>query len=103
MQKSYLRPITFFIKGKKRVVLAKKVFNPYLSFGLMFRKNSHPLLFDLKKEKNFAISSLFCKPFIAIWLDEKMHAKRTVRVTNWKLSIPGRGKYLLEIPITPKK
>lgn len=98
-----LKEITYFIKGKKKKISAQIIKYPYISSGLMFKKSSPPLLFPLKKEKKFTISSLFCKSFIAIWLDDKMNATKVVRVKNWTSIITGHGKYLLEIPITPKK
>lgn len=64
----------------------------------MFKKNSPPLLFVFEKEKNFLIHSLFCRPFRAVWIDEDKRATKIVDVKNWKLSISGKGKYLLEIP-----
>ena len=72
----------------------------------MFKIKSPPLLFRLSREKNFTITSLFCKPFTAIWLDEKMNATRILKVKSWNMSFSGFGKYLLEIPsnpITPNK
>lgn len=83
--------------GKKKVVQVKKVsvFSP----GLLFRKSSPPLLFSLKKQKDFSIFSIFCKPFRAIWLDDKMRATKVVDVKKWKFNIRGNGKYLLEIPL----
>ena len=98
-----LKEITYYVNGKKKKIHAQIIKHPYISSGLMFRKNSPPLLFPLKKEKSFTISSLFCKPFIAIWLDGKMNATKIVRVKNWTSIITGHGKYLLEIPITPEK
>ena len=94
--------VYYFINGKKKKINAK-ICNPYFSLGLMFRKNSPPLLFSLKKEKKFAIASIFCKPFIAIWLDGKMRATKVLEIKNWKMSFTGYGKHLLEVPITPTK
>jgi len=67
--------------------------------GLMFKSQSPPLLFIFNKEKTLSIHSFFCKPFIAIWLDKNKKATKVEKVTNWRLNISGRGKYLLEIPI----
>ena len=91
-----LEEIIYFVKGKRHKVLVKKV--SIRSTGLMFRKNSPPLLFSLSKNKKFSIITLFCKPFRAIWLDENMKATQVIDVKNWKWRIPGYGKYLLEIP-----
>ena len=92
-----LEKISYFVKGKKKVIEVKKV-TP-LSTGLMFRRSSPPLLFVLNKEQNFSIISFFCKPFRAIWLDKNMKSTQVVDVKKWIWRIPGRGKYLLEIPL----
>mgnify|MGYP001401109806 CR=1 FL=1 len=94
-----LEEITYFLDGKKIKIKAKVVnsFNGKFK-GLMFRKNSPPLLFIFKKEKKLSIHSLFCRPFRAIWLDKNMKATKIVDDKGWKLNLSGRGKYLLEIP-----
>ena len=93
-----LRTVAYFVNGKKKKIRVK-VCNPYLSLGLMFKRNSPPILFDLKKSKNFTISSIFCRPFVAIWLDEEMQATRILKIRSWNMSFSGFGKYLLEIPL----
>ncbi|MDH3352999.1 MAG: hypothetical protein OEL87_00950 [Nanoarchaeota archaeon] len=94
-----LKKITYFVDGKKKTANAKILKNPLeKAVGLMFQKNSPPLLFVSKKFQWNPITSLFCKPFKAIWLDEKMKATKVVDVKNWKLNISGHGKFLLEIP-----
>ncbi len=94
-----LRDFTYFINGEKKIIKVK-ICNTILSkfFGLMFKKNSPPLLFVFNKNKKLSIHSLFCKPFKAIWLDEKKHATKIEHIKNWRLNISGKGKYLLEIP-----
>ncbi len=89
-----LEDFNYFVDGKKKKAKVKKV--SILSPGLLFRKNSPPLLFTLRREKNFSIFSTFCKPFQAIWLDENCRAIKILDVKSWKMRIPGRGKYLLE-------
>jgi len=98
-----LKQITYYIKNKPHKIKAK-LCNTILSktTGLMFRNQSPPLLFVFNKTKTLAIHSLFCKPFKAIWLNEKMHAIKVTDVKNWKLNISGKGKYLLEIPASAK-
>ncbi len=96
-----LKEITYFINGKKKKIKVKKV-NPFSS-GLLFRKKSPPLLFTLPKEIRFPITSIFCKPFKAIWLDKNMKATQIIDVKTWKWKIPGKGKYLLEIPSVTTK
>lgn len=96
-----LKQITYFVDGKKKTIKVKKVH--ILSFGLMFRKNSPPLLFKIPKTMDAAITSIFCKPFKAIWLDDKMHATKVLEVKKWKFRIVGKGRYLLEIPLSSAK
>jgi len=94
-----LKEVTYFIDKNKKKVKSKicDTFSKKFS-GLMFRKNSLPLLLVFNKTKTLSIHSLFCKPFTAIWLDEKMHATKITEVKNWKFNISGKGKFLLEIP-----
>jgi uncharacterized membrane protein (UPF0127 family) len=94
-----LRKIIYFIDGKKKIIQVnecKSIFSKI--FGLMFKENSPPLLFIFDRIKFLSIHSFFCKPFKAVWLDDKMHSTKVVDVKNWKINISGRGKYLLEIP-----
>ena len=53
----------------KKISLKVKLCNTFFSqiSGLMFKKNSLPLLFIFKKPKKISIHSFFCKKFIAIW------------------------------------
>ena len=94
-----LKQVTYYINGKKQTIKVK-LCNTILSkaTGLIFRRQSPPLLFIFNKNKILTIHSLFCKPFKAIWLDDKMCATKITDVKNWKLSISGKGKFLLEIP-----
>lgn len=94
-----LQKFTYIINKKKKTIQSKPV--SIFSTGLMFRKNSPPLLFTLKKQKRFTIFSHFCKPFKAIWLNEKKQAVKIANIKNWKF-ISGKGKYLLEIPLNKK-
>tara|TARA_Y100000310_G_scaffold263057_1_gene272959 strand:- start:617 stop:922 length:306 start_codon:yes stop_codon:yes gene_type:complete len=92
-----LTPFTYKINKSKKTIKVKKV--PICSTGLMFKRKSPPLLFELKKQKNLTIFSLFCRPFKAIWLNKEKRATKIVDVKKWKLAIRGNGKYLLEIPL----
>lgn len=91
-----LERIDYFVNGKKKSIFVKKV--SISSPGLMFRRKSPPLFFSLSRERIFSIFSFFCRPFKAIWLDNKMRATKIVNVRKWRFRISGRGKYLLEIP-----
>jgi uncharacterized membrane protein (UPF0127 family) len=98
-----LKQITYYTNKKPNKIKAKPLKTIIQkATGLMFKKNSPPLLFIFNKNKTLAIHSLFCKPFKAIWLDENMHATKITNVKNWKLNISGKGKYLLEIPSSAK-
>lgn len=92
--------ITYYL-NKERMEIEVKICDTFFSklIGLMFRKNSLPLLFIFNKEKNLSIHSLFCKPFTAIWLDKNMKATKLQEVKKLKFNISGYGKYLLEIPL----
>jgi len=97
------KEISYFIDGKKKKIEVQLCDTPLKKFtGLMFKKNSPPLLFIFNRNKNLSIHSLFCWPFRAIWLDDKMRATKITDVKNWKMNISGRGKYLLEIPMVAK-
>jgi uncharacterized membrane protein (UPF0127 family) len=69
----------------------------------MFRKDSPPLLFTFNKEKKLSIHSFFCKPFTAIWLDDKKRITKSIKIKNWRPNFYGTGKYLLEIPLPTRK
>lgn len=95
-----LENFTYYQKNKKKTIKVEVCNTIWKKFsGLMFRKNSNPLLFPFKKEQNLSIHSFFCKPFKAIWLDEKKIIIKEKDIFNWKPFISGRGKYLLEIPV----
>ena len=96
-----MKTIEYSIDGKKDKIEAELCDNIFKKFsGLMFRKNSPPLLFVFNKSKNLSIHSFFCKPFRAVWLNEKMEATKIVDVKDWKIDISGKGKFLLEVPIS---
>ncbi len=67
--------------------------------GLMFKKNSKPLLFIFSKSSKEAIHSFFCVPFIAIWFNKKNIVDIKV-VRNRKFFIRPQKNFdkLLEIP-----
>ncbi|MBU2576252.1 MAG: DUF192 domain-containing protein [Nanoarchaeota archaeon] len=99
-----IKKITYLVKGKEKKIEVKICDTLLKKFqGLMFRKNSPPLLFVFNKEKKLSIHSIFCKPFTAIWLDNKMHATQVLEINDWRTNIVGKGRYLLEIPRTTTK
>lgn len=97
------KKIKYSINGKKHEIEAMICDTPWSKFiGLMFKKNSPALLFVFDKNKKLTIHSFFCKPFRAVWLDDKMNSTKTIDVKKWLPSISGKGKYLLEIPLSLK-
>ena len=95
------KKIKYFIDEKEHEIKAKICNTPSSKFsGLMFKRNSPPLLFVFDKRKKLSIHSFFCKPFKAIWLDDRMNSTEVIDVRTWKLNISGTGKYLLEIPLS---
>ena len=84
--------------GELKKINVKKVssFSP----GLMFRKKSPNLLFDLGSEKHVLMHSLFCKPFRIILLDKNKKQRRSFDVFRPKLRIPCYGRYLIEVPLS---
>ena len=71
--------------------------------GLMFKKNSLPLLFVFKNSRKSAIHSFFCEKFVAIWFD-KDRIVDVKLVHPWKISVKPNKKFdrLLEIPMSNK-
>ena len=104
-----LSSIAYFVDGKKRTVRAKVLKNPLeKALGLMFQKNSPPLFFTSNTLNYNPITSIFCKPFKAIWLDENMRATKIIEVKkpDWiSVEIQDMGKYwsVLAIPEKGRK
>ncbi len=92
----------FFLDGKKIKLEVKVCRSIWSKFsGLMFRRESPPLLFVFNREKKLEIHSLFCKPFIAVWIDENLRATKIEKIAKFG-NFSGRGKYLLEILASDK-
>ena len=90
----------FKYKGKEINLDVKECKNIFSQTrGLMFKKNSKPLLFIFKTAKKRAIHSFFCKPFFAIWFENNKIVDVKI-VRNWKFSIKPAERFdkLLEIP-----
>jgi uncharacterized membrane protein (UPF0127 family) len=99
-----LNTFTYYKNGKKKIIEVEVCDTIWKKFlGLMFRKNSPALLFLFDKNQSITIHSFFCKPFKAIWLDDKKRVVKTIDVRNWKPYFSCHGKYLLEIPISDGK
>jgi len=99
-----IREVVYFVDGKRKIIKARVCKSFWSKFsGLMFRRRPMPLLFVFRREMNLSIHSLFCRPFKAIWLDDKMRSTRVVEVKGWKFNISGRGRYLLEVPVVDNR
>jgi len=68
--------------------------------GLMFRKNSMPLLFVFNHPTHQSIHSFFCKPFRAIWLNKGEIIDEKI-VQPFSFSVKPRELFteLVEIPL----
>lgn len=92
---------SFIFRGKRCNIKVKECRNFFSKGkGLMFSKNSEPLLFIFNKKTHQSIHSFFCRAFIAIWFNrDKIIEVRNIN--RWRFSIRPREKYdkLLEIPI----
>lgn len=99
-----LKTFTYYNQGRKTKISVEVCDTFWKKLkGLMFRKNSPPLLFLFNREQNLVIHSFFCKPFRAIWLDENKRVTKIIDVKKQKPHFSGFGKYLLEIPFSEGK
>ena len=69
--------------------------------GLMFKgKNTNALLFEFSSPTSAEIHSLFCKPFLAIWLDEKNNIIEVKMINKIGVYKPKKQfSKLLEVPL----
>ena len=68
--------------------------------GLMFRKNSRPLLFVFNKRTRQSIHSFFCKPFLAVWLlNGKIIDEKIVKPFSFSIKPKKPFTHLVEIPL----
>jgi uncharacterized membrane protein (UPF0127 family) len=71
--------------------------------GLMFRKNSKPLVFKFNKSTRQSIHSFFCKPFLAIWLNNgKVVDKKIVKPFRAFIKPKKRFDMLVEVLLENK-
>lgn len=95
-----IEEFTYFEKGSEKKIKTEVCDSVWKKFsGLMFKKKSLPLLFPFKKNKKIKIHSLFCIPFKAIWIDDKLRVTKKIDIKKIGLNFSGEGKYLLEIPL----
>jgi len=91
------------INGKEIVIENIKKVSAVGKFtGLMFRKNSQALLFKFSEGRK-AIHSLFCHPFVAVWILEGKVVEYKI-IDSWKFSIKPEKDFdtLLEVPLNDK-
>ena len=95
-----LENFTFKHKNKTHTLKIKPCKNLLQkATGLMFRKNSPPLLFIYNKPTREPIHSFFCKPFIAIWFNKnKIIDVKLVNPFNPLIKPKQEFDKLLEIP-----
>jgi len=89
-------------KGKKIILDRVGRCDNFLSqtFGLMFRKDYRPLLFNFKKPVSISIHSFFVRTkFLAVWLLNGVIVD-VKPVRPWTFSVRPKSKFdmLLEIP-----
>ena len=100
-----VKNFNFQLKEKEQKIKVKECKTLYSKFrGLMFKRNSLPLLFIFKKPVKISIHSFFCRPFIAIWfLQNKIIEIRSIKSN--KPSIKPKKKFdkLLEVPSNSKE
>jgi uncharacterized membrane protein (UPF0127 family) len=94
----------FSYNGKKFSIEVKEcrtIFQKMM--GLMFLKESKPLLFVFKKKTYEPIHSFFCVNFIAVWFDKDRIVDARL-VKPWKISVKSLRQFdkLLEIPQNDK-
>jgi uncharacterized membrane protein (UPF0127 family) len=95
----------------KRVKIKRKSFNAKIcssflsqAIGLMFKKNSPPLLFIFRKPVNLPIHSCFCRPFRAVWFNkDKIIDDKIVNPFSFSVRPNKLFTALLEIPFPSKE
>ncbi len=71
--------------------------------GLMFRKDSKPLVFNFNQLTRQSIHSFFCKPFLAIWLNNgKIVDKKIVKPFKVFIKPKDRFNILVEVLLENK-
>lgn len=74
--------------------------------GLMFKnkEKANALLFEFNQDMNLSITSMFCPPFLAIWLNEHNKIVEYKIVSPNKFSISPQKPYrkLIEVPINKR-
>ncbi len=67
--------------------------------GLMFRRQSLPLLFSFNHSVNIPIHSFFCVPFYAIWFEKgEIVDEKLIFPRNFSICPSKKFDKLLEIP-----
>ncbi len=89
-----LEIIKYNDKGKLKEVNVKRVST--FSLGLMFKSKSDPLLFQLKSQRNVSFTSIFCKNFFMIVLDENKNVLDKIYFNKRRIKVKCFGKYFIE-------
>ncbi len=89
------------IKVRGRIVEVEECRNVFSKArGLMFRKDNRALLFIFKRPTRQSIHSLFCKPFLAIWMkNSKIVDEKIVKPFSLSVKPKGSFTHLVEIPL----
>ena len=87
------------LKIKNKIFDVKEVKGFGKVTGLMFRKNSKPLLFRFDKPTRQPIHSFFCQPFYAVWRRDNKIIKE-MEIKPFTISIRPKEPFteLIEIP-----
>lgn len=104
MKSENITNFKFKINDNKFKIKVKKCESLYSQIiGLMFKKNSAPLLFKFKKPKSILIHSFFCKKFIAIWfIEDKVIDIKIIKPNQFSIKPNKKFDKLLEIPSNSK-
>lgn len=89
-----LKKFVYYEGSKKKEIVVKPV--SLFSTGLMFRKKSPPLLFTLPNKEIF-FTSLFCRTFFILVINEEKKLVKRIKVSSWKFKIPIKARYVIEI------
>ncbi len=89
-----LKKFSYIDNGKIKIILLKKV--PAFSTGLMFKRKSPPILFKLKNNQKISFTSIFCRNFYMIILDENRCVVDKIFFNKWRMKVNCYGKYFIE-------
>ncbi|PIN92049.1 hypothetical protein COU61_01625 [Candidatus Pacearchaeota archaeon CG10_big_fil_rev_8_21_14_0_10_35_13] len=96
-----------FIDDKSVVIKdIKKMNGLWKGKGLMFasKDKADALLFEFSTDVNRTISSIFCPPFLGVWLseDNKVIDYKIISPGKFSISSPRPFRKLIEVPLNSK-